>query len=105
MGTPRCVRARLLVLPPRSEHGQLGIGSVPQEDRAVAPRLLEWLRSVPVRSVSCGGNHSTAVTDGGELYSWGANSGGQLGTGASNSGGAARSSGAAPTRGAARSAR
>ena len=32
-----------------SEHGQLGIGSLPTEDKAVAPRLVEGLRSVPVK--------------------------------------------------------
>eukprot|EP00931_Biecheleriopsis_adriatica_P018476 TRINITY_DN12943_c0_g1_i1.p1 TRINITY_DN12943_c0_g1~~TRINITY_DN12943_c0_g1_i1.p1 ORF type:complete len:719 (-),score=181.78 TRINITY_DN12943_c0_g1_i1:57-2213(-) len=64
-----------------SEHGQLGIGSLPTEDRAVAPRLVEGLRSVPVRQVVCGGHFSASVSESGEVYTWGCGKDGQLGHG------------------------
>eukprot|EP00435_Cladocopium_sp_Y103_P053240 s468_g17.t1 len=77
-----------------SEHGQLGIGSLPTEDRgfrwirslqnldkAVAPRLVEGLRSVPVKQVASGGYFSAAVSESGELYCWGHGKDGQLGHG------------------------
>mmetsp|Transcript_53547 Transcript_53547/g.142325 ORF Transcript_53547/g.142325 Transcript_53547/m.142325 type:complete len:569 (-) Transcript_53547:26-1732(-) len=63
------------------EFGQLGIGSLPAEDRSVNPRLVEGLRSVPVRFVNCGGHHSVAVSESGEVYSWGQGKHGQLGHG------------------------
>lgn len=64
-----------------SEHGQLGIGSLPAEDRAVPPRLVESLRSVHVRHVACSGNYSCAVSESGEVYTWGCGKDGQLGHG------------------------
>lgn len=64
-----------------SEHGQLGLGSLPAEDRAVAPRLVEGLRAVPVKQVVCGANFSGAVTESGEVYMWGYGKDGQLGHG------------------------
>ncbi|CAK8993706.1 E3 ubiquitin-protein ligase HERC2 (HECT domain and RCC1-like domain-containing protein 2) (HECT-type E3 ubiquitin transferase HERC2) [Durusdinium trenchii] len=64
-----------------SEHGQLGIGSLPTEDKAVAPRLVEGLRSVPVKQVASGGFFSAAVSESGELYTWGHGKDGQLGHG------------------------
>jgi len=64
-----------------SEYGQLGIGSLPAEDRAVPPRLVEGLRSVHVHRVVCGGHHSCAVSESGEVYTWGCGRDGQLGHG------------------------
>mmetsp|Transcript_128960 Transcript_128960/g.248468 ORF Transcript_128960/g.248468 Transcript_128960/m.248468 type:complete len:682 (-) Transcript_128960:68-2113(-) len=64
-----------------SEAGQLGIGSLPAEDRAVLPRLVEGLRSVHVRHVVCNGHYSCAVSESGEVYTWGSGKDGQLGHG------------------------
>lgn len=64
-----------------SEDGQLGIGSLPAEDRAVPPRLVEGFRSVHVRHVVCSGHYSCAVSEGGEVYTWGCGKDYQLGHG------------------------
>uniref|UniRef100_A0A7S4PZY7 RCC1-like domain-containing protein n=1 Tax=Alexandrium monilatum TaxID=311494 RepID=A0A7S4PZY7_9DINO len=64
-----------------SEHGQLGIGSLPAEDRAVQPRIVEQLRSVHVRQVACAGHYSCGVSENGEVYTWGYGKDGQLGQG------------------------
>lgn len=64
-----------------SECGQLGIGSLPAEDRAEPPRLVEGLRSVHVRHVVCSGHYSIAVSESGDLYTWGCGKDGQLGHG------------------------
>ncbi|CEM10127.1 unnamed protein product [Vitrella brassicaformis CCMP3155] len=64
------------------EYGQLGIGNPnPTEDKASPPRLVEALRNIAVRSVACGGHHSAAVGESGEVYVWGGGRRGQLGTG------------------------
>lgn len=47
----------------------------------MAPRLVEALRSVPVKQVASGGYFSAAVSESGELYSWGHGKDGQLGHG------------------------
>lgn len=64
-----------------SEHGQLGIGSLPAEDRAVQPRIVEQLRSVHVRQVCCAGHYSCGLSENGEVYTWGCGKDGQLGHG------------------------
>ncbi|CAE8647715.1 unnamed protein product, partial [Polarella glacialis] len=64
-----------------SEHGQLGVGSLPTEDRAVTPRLVEGLRHVHVRHVACGGHYSAALSESGEVHTWGCGKDGQLGHG------------------------
>lgn len=64
-----------------SEAGQLGVGSLPAEDRAVPPRLVEGLRSVHVRHVVSNGHYSCAVSESGEVYTWGSGKDGQLGHG------------------------
>lgn len=64
-----------------SEHGQLGIGNLAAEDRAVPPRLVEGLRSVHVRHLVCSGHYSCAVSESGEVYTWGSGKDGQLGHG------------------------
>jgi len=64
-----------------SEHGQLGIGSLPAEDRSVQPRIVEQLRSVHVRHVACSRHYSCGVSESGEVYTWGCGKDGQLGHG------------------------
>ncbi|KAM9351918.1 putative E3 ubiquitin-protein ligase HERC3 [Symphorus nematophorus] len=45
------------------------------------PRPLEALRDIPVAQVACGSQHSVALTKGGQVYTWGQDSRGQLGLG------------------------
>ncbi|KAL6107277.1 uncharacterized protein ACO6RY_10950 [Pungitius sinensis] len=47
------------------------------------PRPLEALCNIPVSQVACGSQHSVALTKGGQVYTWGQNSRGQLGLGSS----------------------
>ncbi|KAM8891599.1 LOW QUALITY PROTEIN: putative E3 ubiquitin-protein ligase HERC3 [Spinachia spinachia] len=49
--------------------------------RTYIPRPLEALCNIPVSQVACGGQHSVALTKGGQVYTWGQNSRGQLGLG------------------------
>lgn len=51
------------------DSGQLGLGfqKVPQ----VTPKILPSLRGVTVVQVSCGAQRSSALTDKGEVYTWG----------------------------------
>ncbi|KAM8893194.1 LOW QUALITY PROTEIN: putative E3 ubiquitin-protein ligase HERC3 [Spinachia spinachia] len=44
---------------------------------------LEALCNIPVSQVACGSQHSVALTKGGQVYTWGRNSRGQLGLGRS----------------------
>jgi len=43
------------------------------------PTILPNLRGKNIVQVSCGGNHSLAISNNGDLYSWGSNANGQLG--------------------------
>eukprot|EP01038_Epipyxis_sp_PR26KG_P010000 gene10000-13455_t len=56
--------------------GQLGDG---QLTSTTSPIQLLSLRHRPVISVTCGENHTMVLTAGGNVYSWGDNSNGQLG--------------------------
>jgi len=65
-----------------SECGQLGVGGGPMEDgRPVQPKLVESLRSFSIRSVQCGGHHSTCLSESGEVWSFGRGASGELGHG------------------------
>jgi hypothetical protein len=44
-------------------------------------QIIECLEAVPIRQISCGGNHTVIVTMSGAVYAWGKNSRGQLGLG------------------------
>ncbi|KAM8822261.1 putative E3 ubiquitin-protein ligase HERC3, partial [Synchiropus picturatus] len=48
----------------------------------LSPRLLQNLSSVAVTQLSCGGQHSVALTSDRQVYVWGRNGSGQLGQGA-----------------------
>ncbi|XP_053740928.1 probable E3 ubiquitin-protein ligase HERC4 isoform X2 [Synchiropus splendidus] len=52
------------------------------ESRTVSFRLLRNLSSVAVTQLSCGGQHSVALTSDRQVYVWGGNGSGQLGQGA-----------------------
>uniref|UniRef100_A0A915PMK7 Uncharacterized protein n=1 Tax=Setaria digitata TaxID=48799 RepID=A0A915PMK7_9BILA len=56
-------------------HGELGHASLESEQQ---PRLIERLDGLVVVQVACGGWHSAALTDNGDVYLWGWNKYGQL---------------------------
>jgi hypothetical protein len=58
-----------------NSHGQLGYGGEEARD----PRMIASLKGKIVRSVAASNVHSLALTQAGELLSWGSNSHGQLG--------------------------
>ncbi|VEL39243.1 unnamed protein product [Protopolystoma xenopodis] len=60
--------------------GQLGLGHANERPIAV-PQLVASLNGLPIRQIAAGGNHSLVLTPSGAVYSWGANSHGQLGLG------------------------
>jgi alpha-tubulin suppressor-like RCC1 family protein len=61
-----------------NNRGQLGVG----DSRArTTPTIVEVLEGVQVVAVACGAEFTSAVTDTGQLWMWGANDQGQLGTG------------------------
>ncbi|XP_059161859.1 RCC1 and BTB domain-containing protein 1-like [Physella acuta] len=59
-------------------NGQLGIGNNVNQPN---PCRVHALQSIIVNQIVCGYAHTLALTDEGIIYSWGANSYGQLGTG------------------------
>ncbi|KAH9512730.1 RCC1 and BTB domain-containing protein 1 [Bulinus truncatus] len=59
-------------------NGQLGIGNNVNQPN---PSRVATLQSVIITQIVCGYAHTLALTDEGSMYSWGANSYGQLGTG------------------------
>ncbi len=64
--------------------GQLGRkGSRDEKKYSTVPVIIEHIK--PTRQVSCGGLHTVALTDKGEVWAWGKNDLGQLGTGSDQS--------------------
>ncbi len=61
--------------------GKLGIsgGKNPNLDYYNTPKLVDSLVNSPVFKVSCGWNHTAAITKDGQCYSWGQCEFGQLG--------------------------
>ncbi len=62
-------------------HGQLGTGAAPESLATLPVRVDGALAGLRVSAVACGTAHSLALTDAGEVYSWGAAASGQLGLG------------------------
>lgn len=62
-----------------NSHGQLGQEEC--EGHSRVPRIVRTLVTKTVVQIACGDNHCLALTNGGELYSWGMNRYGQLGFG------------------------
>jgi alpha-tubulin suppressor-like RCC1 family protein len=56
--------------------GKLGLSS---DANCATPRLVSALKSVPTRSVACGGHHTVAITVAGDVWTWGKGLHGQLG--------------------------
>ena len=65
-----------------SDAGQLGTGKL---SSSAIPSLVPSLASTPILAVSCGVNHTVAVTRRGTAYSWGWGENGRLGLGADTS--------------------
>ncbi|XP_077634922.1 RCC1 and BTB domain-containing protein 2-like [Crocuta crocuta] len=59
-------------------NGQLGLGSSGNQP---TPCRISALQGIRVQRVACGYAHTLVLTDEGQVYAWGANSYGQLGTG------------------------
>lgn len=59
-------------------NGQLGLGSSSNQQ---SPQRVNGLQGKFIKKIACGMAHVLALTDTGTLYSWGANSYGQLGIG------------------------
>ena len=58
--------------------GRLGHGS---ERNELVPRMIEALAGKRMRQVACGGFHSAAITEAGDVHTWGGGEHGQLGHG------------------------
>ena len=56
--------------------GQLGHGD---KNSLLAPKLIEAIHSIPMKQSACGFYHSLLITNEGKVYSFGANSKGELG--------------------------
>lgn len=63
--------------------GRLGLGD---ENTQPEPRLINFPVLISIRMISAGENHTLAVTDLGDIYSWGSDRFGQLGYGGSEAG-------------------
>lgn len=59
-------------------NGQLGLGNNVNQ---TSPCRVTNLQGVVIQKIACGYAHTVALSDEGALYTWGANSYGQLGTG------------------------
>ncbi|KAF9967064.1 hypothetical protein BGZ70_000231 [Mortierella alpina] len=59
-------------------HGQLGHGDLASLS---APKAIEALQSIRISSAACGASFSVAVSDSGDVYTFGLNDHGQLGIG------------------------
>ncbi|XP_045854008.1 probable E3 ubiquitin-protein ligase HERC6 isoform X1 [Meles meles] len=73
-----CYKGRVFAWGAGSE-GQLGIGEFKEIN--LIPRKIKTLTDIKIIQVSCGHHHSLALSEDGQLFSWGSNSHGQLGLG------------------------
>lgn len=62
----------------QNEHGQLGLGDNEKRDK---PTKVEGLEARRVKDIAAGGLHALALTDEGQVWAWGDNAHGQIGTG------------------------
>ncbi|CAG9311008.1 unnamed protein product [Blepharisma stoltei] len=62
------------------DNGRLGRGD-PREMENSKERLAHLPEEISITKISCGGQHTLAISMGRKLFSWGANAYGQLGTG------------------------
>ncbi|XP_058577919.1 probable E3 ubiquitin-protein ligase HERC6 isoform X2 [Neofelis nebulosa] len=73
-----CYKGRVFAWGAGSE-GQLGIGEVKEIN--LIPQKIKTLTGIKIIQVSCGNYHSLALSEDGQVFSWGSNSHGQLGLG------------------------
>ncbi|XP_006143352.1 probable E3 ubiquitin-protein ligase HERC6 [Tupaia chinensis] len=73
-----CHKGRVFAWGAGSE-GQLGIGEF--KERSFTPQKIKALAGIKIIQVSCGYYHSLALSEDGQVFSWGKNSHGQLGLG------------------------
>ncbi|CAM1306969.1 RCCD1 (predicted) [Pycnogonum litorale] len=62
-----------------NSRGQLGSGCAVDVTCSATPSLIEALHGIKVTSIDCGAWHSVALTEFGDVYTWGWNESGQLG--------------------------
>ncbi len=61
-----------------NDYGQLGNGTT---SNSKVPILVEGLQDVAIRDIACGGWHSVAISEAGEVFAWGRGEYGRLGLG------------------------
>ncbi len=59
------------------QFGQVGIGST--QDSVATPQLIVALQNDKISQFACGWRHTLALTEQGQMYSWGRGVSGQLG--------------------------
>ncbi len=59
------------------QFGQVGIGST--QDSVATPQLIAALQNDKISQFACGWRHTLALTQQGQMYSWGRGVSGQLG--------------------------
>jgi RCC1 and BTB domain-containing protein len=64
----------------RGNFGQLGLGSL-QAANVSNPTVVEGLQGKYITAIACGWHHTAALTDSGQLYTWGSGEYGRLGHG------------------------
>lgn len=64
----------------RGEYGRLGLGES-LDMSILLPRKMHTMAGVRVEMLSCGGTHTMALSDQGDIYTWGRGSFGRCGTG------------------------
>jgi len=69
---------RLVYVWGEGKFGRLGLGT---ERNCHTPRIVEHLRGMSPKQISCGGFHSAVTTEDGKLYTFGGGEHGQLGVG------------------------
>ena len=67
----------------RNTHGQLGIPHDQGTNQScqMLPSPIDFFSDKTISIIACGGSHSIAVTEAGDVYSWGSSDHGQLGHG------------------------
>ena len=64
-----------------NDYGQLGLG---HNNHCNTPQLVEFFNEKQIKNIISGSNHVLAMTEEGEVFSWGCNHYGQLGLGHNN---------------------